>query len=91
MYLALGLGIAGVPRGFSSFRPGMSDIFLRWGMLDGLDGVTIPNGSVSLRRRTEVWKGRDPVSQSQRIWDILMVFTQAIRVVNRSFLALQGV
>ena len=66
MYLALGLGIAGVPRGFSSFRPGMSDIFLgsELGLLDGLDGGTIPNRSVSLRRRTEMWKDRDRVSQS---------------------------
>ena len=39
-YLALGLGTAGVPRGFSSFRP---DIFL--GLLGVLDGTAVANGS----------------------------------------------
>jgi len=42
-YLALGLGTAGVPRGFSSFRPGISDIFL--GLLGVLDGTPVANGS----------------------------------------------
>jgi hypothetical protein len=42
-YLALGLGTVGVPRGFSSFRPGISDIFLE---LPGvLDGTAVANGS----------------------------------------------
>ena len=42
-YLALGLGTEGVPRGFSSFRPGISDIFL--GLLGVLDGTPVANGS----------------------------------------------
>jgi hypothetical protein len=45
-YLALGLGTASVPRSFSSFRPGISDIFL--GLLGVLDGTAIPNGSEAI-------------------------------------------
>ena len=58
-YLALGLGTAGVPRGFSSFRP---DIFL--GLLGVLDGTAVANGSGAVRRGTDVRNARD------RVWRV---------------------
>ena len=57
MYLALGLGTAGVPRGFSSFRPGMSAIFLGLRLPAVLDGMGVAVGSGTLRRGPEVWNG----------------------------------
>jgi hypothetical protein len=59
-YLALGLGTVGVPRGFSLFPPGISDIFS--GLLGLVDRTAVPNRSGALRRGTGrnsrdcVWK-----------------------------------
>ena len=59
LYLALGLGTAGVPRGFSSFRPGMSDIFL--GLLGRFEGMAVATGSGALPCESELCNGRDRV------------------------------
>ena len=61
-YLALGLGIGGVPRGFSSFSPGVSDIFL--GLLGVVDWTAVANGSGTLCRGTDVRNNRD------RVWRV---------------------
>jgi hypothetical protein len=86
-YLALGLGTAGVPRGFLSFRPRISDIFL--GLPGVLDATAVANGSGAVRRGTDVRNARDRVWRVSRSWYALVQSMHTIKFVNCNRLMLQ--
>ena len=86
-HLALGLGTAGLPAGFSSFRLGS-----RFSIL-GFDEKVFACSSVGISkilcRGTEVWNCRGRVWGMAWVWDVLALFTQAIKFDNCMRLTLQ--